>query len=277
MAGLCEGRVVIVTGGLNLAVGSIGVCSAMLGGWLMQSLGVPIWLSVVAALAFGAALGWLNGVLTVRTGASSFVITLATMSIYFGAMIVLTRADSFNELPTAFTALGKLRFWGVVWIGVLVALGASLLLGILYRLTALGRQMLAVGANLKAAELSGVPTGKVIIACHALSGALAALAALMLTVRNGAALPSMAGHIGVDWLLPAFLAPVLGGTALTGGAVSVIGTVLGALLVSVISNGLFLLKVGEFWVQLFLGLILLAAVLLDRARAVLSARRPALA
>ena len=86
----------------------------------------------------------------------------------------------------------------------------------------------------------------------------------------------MAGQIGVDWLLPAFLAPVLGGTPLGGGAVSVVGTVLGALLVTVITNGLFLLQVGEFWVQLFSGLILLAAVLLDRLRAVLG-RRHALA
>jgi ribose transport system permease protein len=269
--------VVIVTGGLNLAVGSIGVCSAMAAGWLMQTLGVPVWPAVAAALAFGAVLGWVNGLLTVRTGASSFVITLATMSIYFGAMIVLSRADPYNDLPASFAGLGKLRVWGFVWVGVFVALGTALILAGLYRLTALGREMLAVGANPRAAELSGVPVGRVLIACHALSGGLAAVAALMLTVRNGAALPSMAGHIGVDWLLPAFLSPVLGGTPLTGGAVSVLGTVLGALLVSVISNGLFLLKVGEFWVQLFLGLILLAAVMLDRLRSVVGRRRPAAA
>lgn len=268
---------VIVTGGLDLAVGAMGVCAAMAAGWLMQTLGLPVGPSVVLALGVGAALGWLNGMLTVRTGASSFVVTLATMSIYFGLMIVLSRADPFNGLPDSFTGLGKQRVLGVVWVGVLVALAAALLLAILYRFTALGRAMLAVGASRRAAELSGIPVGRVIVACHALCGALAGLAALMLTARNGAALPSMAGHIGVDWLLPAFLAPVLGGTPLTGGAVSVLGTVLGALLVSVISNGLFLLQVGEFWVQLFLGLILLAAVLVDRLRAVLAARRPAAA
>jgi ribose transport system permease protein len=268
---------VIVTGGLDLAVGSMGVCAAMVLGWLMQSLGLPVWLSIPLAMLSAAALGWLNGLLTVRTGASSFVVTLATMSVYFGVMIVLSRADPFNGLPDSFTALGKQRVFGVVWIGVFVALAAALLLAILYRFTSLGRAMLAVGANRRAAELSGIPVGRVTIACHALCGGLAGLAAIMLTARNGAALPSMAGHIGVDWLLPAFLAPVLGGTPLTGGAVSVLGTVLGALLVSVISNGLFLLKVGEFWVQLFLGLILLAAVLVDRLRAVLAARRPAAA
>ena len=103
---------------------------------------------------------------------------------------------------------------------------------------------------------------------------LAALAGLMLSARNGAALPSMAGQLGIDWLLPAFLAPVLGGTLLTGGAVSVLGTFLGAALVTVLSNGLLQLSVGEFWIQAFLGLILLLAVGLDRLRAhVLAGRR----
>lgn len=259
--------VVIVTGGLNLAVGAIGVAAAMAGGWLMQTLGVPVLPAMLLAIAVGVVLGAGNGWLVVRIPASSFVVTLATMSIVFGAMIVLTRAEAFNELPAAFTAFGKQRVFGVVSVLVLLALAVALALAALYRLTVLGRQMLAVGANPKAALISGVPVGRVLVTCHALSGALAALAGLMLSMRNGAALPSMAGHIGADWLLPAFLAPVLGGTALTGGTAAVLGTVLGALLVSIISNGLFLLKVGEFWVQLFLGLILLGAVLLDRGRA----------
>lgn len=259
--------VVIVTGGLNLAVGAIGVAAAMAGGWLMQTLGVPVLPAMLLAIAVGVVLGAGNGWLVVRIPASSFVVTLATMSIVFGAMIVLTRAEAFNELPAAFTAFGKQRVFGVVSVLVLLALAVALALAALYRLTVIGRQMLAVGANPKAALISGVPVGRVLVTCHALSGALAALAGLMLSMRNGAALPSMAGHIGADWLLPAFLAPVLGGTALTGGTAAVLGTVLGALLVSIISNGLFLLKVGEFWVQLFLGLILLGAVLLDRGRA----------
>jgi ribose transport system permease protein len=83
----------------------------------------------------------------------------------------------------------------------------------------------------------------------------------------------MAGHIGMSWLLPAFLAPVLGGTLLTGGVISVVGTALGAAMVTIITNGLLQLQVGEFWVQMFLGLILLAAVLLDRARGILIERR----
>ncbi len=109
--------------------------------------------------------------------------------------------------------------------------------------------------------------------CHMLSGVLAALAGLMLVARTGAAIPSMAGQLGQDWLMPAFLGPVLGGTLLTGGRVSVLGTLLGAFLVTMLTSGLLLMQVGAFWVQTYLGLLLLAAVLLDLARRSFLAQR----
>jgi ribose transport system permease protein len=148
----------------------------------------------------------------------------------------------------------------------LTAVAVSLLLIVLYRFTVLGREMLAAGAAPDAAELSGVRVGRTYVLCHALSGLLAGIAAMMLMARSGAAIPSMAGQLGQDWLLPAFLGPVLGGTLLTGGRVSVIGTFLGAFLVTMLASGLLLFQVGEFWVQTFLGLLLLIAVLLDKAR-----------
>lgn len=264
--------VVIATGGLNLAVGAIGVASAMVAGWFMQVHGLPVSISLLAGLGAGAALGAMNGVLSVRLGVHSFIVTLATMSIYFGAMVVLTEAEAFNALPKTFTDLGKARVFGVVSQMVFLTAGVAALLWVLFRFTRFGRMVLAAGANERASMLSGLPTGAVITGCHALSGLLAALAGLMLSARNGAALPSMAGHVGVAWLLPAFLAPVLGGTLLTGGRVSVIGTVLGALLVTVMSSGLLLLQIGEFWVQATLGAVLLLAVLLDSLRARLGER-----
>lgn len=115
--------------------------------------------------------------------------------------------------------------------------------------------------------------GATFTACHPLSGAIAATAGLMLAARTGAAIPSMAGHLGQDWLLPAFLAPVLDGTLLTGGRVSVLGTMLGAVLVTLLSTGLLLLQVGEFWVRSVLGALLLLAVLADRTRRAFLARR----
>jgi ribose transport system permease protein len=264
---------VIVSGGLDLSVGAIGVCAAMMFGWLAERAGLPIPLTVPVALGLGAALGFVNGATIVRSGMHSFIVTLATMSIFFGVLIFLTKAQAFRELPPVVLSLGKLRFGGIVSGLFVFSLLACVLLSIFYSFTTLGRSMLASGANIRAAELSGIRTRRVIVACHMLTGTLAALAGLMVTARTGAAVPSMAGHLGQDWLLTAFLAPVLGGTSLSGGRVAAIGTFLGAAFVNIISSGLLLMRVGEFWIQACLGLILLAAVLTDRARYALLRRR----
>ena len=264
---------VIVTGGLNLAVGAIGVCAAMACGWLIEGVGLPWPLAVLGAVAFGAGLGFLNGWAVVRSGLHSFIITLATMSIFFGCMVFLTRAESFRGLPPVFAEFGRLKLLGWVSPLLLVAVAVGLLLIGLYRFTALGREMLAAGAKPQAAILSGVRVGRTIILCHMLSGALAGLTALLLVARTGAAIPSMAGQLGQDWLLPAFLGPVLGGTLLSGGRVSVVGTFLGSALVSMLTNGLLLLRIGEFWVQTCLGLLLLLAVLIDKGRRTVLASR----
>lgn len=257
---------VIVTGGLNLAVGAMGVSAAMLCGWMIEGLGVPWPLALMGGLAFGAALGFVNGWTVVRTGLHSFIITLATMSIFFGAMIFLTRAEAYRNLPEAFSVFGKMKIATYFSPLLIVTLLAALALSWLYRFTLTGREMLAAGANPQAAELSGIRVGRIIVLCHMLSGVLAAMAALMLVARNDAAIPSMAGQLGQDWLLPAFLGPVLGGTLLQGGKVSVLGTVLGAFLVTMLTSGLLMLQVGAFWVQTFLGLMLLLAVLIDKVR-----------
>lgn len=264
---------VIVTGGLDLSVGAIGVCSAMAFGWMLERAGLPVALAIPLAIGFGAGLGFINGAAIVRTGVHSFIITLASMSIFFGVMIFLSKAEAFNSLPPAVLAFGKLRVGTLVSALLALSLLTCVALTILYRFTSLGRRMLAAGANPRAAEISGVRTGRIFIACHMLAGGLAALAGLMVTARTGAAVPAMAGHLGQDWLLPAFLAPVLGGTLLSGGRVAVFGTLLGAALVNIITSGLLQMRVGEFWIQAFLGLLLLAAVLADRARHTLLRRK----
>ncbi len=265
--------VVIVTGGLNLAVGAIAVCAVMFAGWLIEGLGFPLPLAMVGALCMGAVLGWTNGVIVVKSGIHSFIITLATMSIFFGVMIFLTRAEAFRALPPVVADFGKLKIAGYLSPLLIVTVLVGLALSYLYRYTALGRRMLAAGASPAAAELSGIDVGRTFIICHVLSGVVATIAGLLLASRTGAAIPSMAGHLGRDWLLPAFLAPVLGGTLLAGGRVSVAGTFLGGVLATMLAAGLLLMQVGEFWVQAVLGLLLLLAVFTDKARRVYLAKR----
>lgn len=253
--------VVLALGHMNLAIGSIGVCCVMITGYALESLGLPIAAAVALALVAGLLLGALNGILIVKSGIHSFVITLATASLYFGLMLLMTKAEAFRALPPELTAFGRMRIGAVSGLLVVTAL-AALALTVIFNFSSLGRAMLASGANPVAAQWSGLPVHGITIFAHALSGILAAIAGVLVTARLAAALPS----VGQDWLLPSFLAPLLGGALLAGGYISISGTILGAVLVALLQNGLVLMNVSGFWVQFYLGLALLAAVSLDRWR-----------
>lgn len=262
--------VVLAVGRMNLAVGAIGVVVVMFTGWLMQDVHVPALLAVALGLALGALAGWFNGWLEVKTGVNSFIITLATASIYTGLMLIVTKAGAFRVLPFGFTDFGTRSVLSSTISPLLfVAVGVTAALFFVYRNATLGWKMLAVGANERAARLSGVSVPRMLQLAQALSGLLAGLAGILLLSRLGSAVPAL----GSDWLLPSFVAPVLGGTSLTGGGVAVVGTLLGALLVTGTTNGLNIVQISSFWIQVFLGLALLVAVMLDRLRAVTSERR----
>jgi ribose transport system permease protein len=213
----------------------------------------------------GFGLGVINGVIIVTTGINAFIVTLGSGSVFTGLMYIATKADAFRSLPRDFLGLRAEHLLGqpISWLGVVMVI-VALALWALYYGTTIGRQMLATGANRRAARMAGVPTDRIIVLTHGLSGALAGVAGMMLVLRLGSAIPS----IGEEFLLPSFAAPAIGGTLLSGGAVAVMGTVLGGLLIGTIENGLNLLDIPNFWVQLVTGLVLLLAVLLDRARTV---------
>lgn len=260
--------VVLSMGEMNLSVGAIGGVAAIFAGWLMQVLGVPIWLAAVLALLLGTGMGWFNGWLVVRTNISSFIVTLAMASVYTGLLLIITKAQAFSNLPLEFIGFGQASI-GFLSLLLFLVLVIVVLLIVLYRNSELGRWMLAVGANRRAAQFSGIPVGRTLQIGHAISGLLAGLAGVLLAARLASALPS----IGADWVLPSFLAPVLGGTLLSGGVVSVVGTLFGGMLVESITNGLNLLQVNSFWVLFFQGIVLLLAVLLDRLRTVMAQRK----
>ena len=264
---------VLVTGGLNLALGAIGVCSAMAVGWALQVVGLPVAVSMLLGVVTGAVLGAINGLIVVTTRLHSFVVTLATMSIFFGTMVLLSGSNGFNALPGELTGFGRMRLYGMVSPLLLALFAVAAVLFYIYRYTAFGREMLAAGANPFAAKLSGLPVERLFVWCHALCGGIGAIAGVMASLRNGAVVPSMAGPLGADWLLPAFLAPVLGGTLLTGGSGSVLGAGLGCVFVEIITSGLYMLQIGAFWIQTALGLVLLGAILLERGRAAMALQR----
>jgi len=254
--------VVIALGQMNLSVGSIGGLVAIAFAGVMQVWGVPPLLAVVGGLLLGAACGAFNGVLTARAGLSAFIVTLATMAAFKGINLGITQAQPFYNIPASVKAAGNAGI-GPVPVLLIPALLAALLVGWMLARLPIGRQMLAVGGNAPAAELSGIRAPRVIIVTHVISGVLAAAAGMMAVARLQLGQPT----IGDDWLIPSFAAPVIGGTLLAGGHASVAGTIGGVMLVALIAQALVLFRVDPYFVQLLLGLLILAAVGLARMRA----------
>ncbi len=253
--------VVLAAGGMDLSVGAIGGLTAVITGGLMEVWGVPPPLAILLGLLLGTGAGALNGFLVVRTGLSAFIVTLATASVFTGINLGLTAGKPFYYLPESFKALGNWTLAGVPGL-LFVMLAIAAALWFLFSRVGLGKQILAMGANQRAAELAGVPVDRCRIIVHALAGLLAAFAGIILTARLGIAQPS----IGNEWLLSSFAAPIIGGTLLSGGFLSVPGVVAGALLLTLVSNGLIQLNIDPYWTQLFSGLIILAAGGIDRLR-----------
>jgi ribose transport system permease protein len=246
---------------LNLSVGATGGLVAVVCGSLMNSFAMPPVVAVAAGLAVGALAGGLTGAVIVRGAFSPFIVTLAAGSILTGIALGITQSVPYYNLPDDFQALGTGTVLGVPVI-FLVALGLAGLLGFVFRYASFGRQILAFGANPRAAELGGVPLARLQIAIYALSGFLSAWASVLLIARLGDGDPA----VGRDWLLVSFAAPIIGGTRLAGGYVSVVGTVLGALLLATLVNGLVHWNANVFFVQLISGGIILAAGGIERVR-----------
>jgi ribose transport system permease protein len=275
---------VLSLGHMNLAVGRMAATSAFAMGLVHDKLGFSLVPSLLTGLIVGTLLGALAGLIISRTGVNSFVVTLAMDFALVGLITILyTSVTDGVAFPDQPAGMGALRFdtfadycAGEVCgpripLVVPFALVAALLVGLLFRFSRLGREILMTGSNIRAAELSGIPTKNRIVQAHAMSGMVAALAGFLLAANNGA----FSASLGDQFLLPSFLAPVLGGTLLAGGAVSVLGTVLGATITQVIYKGLNLLQFQFDQLQLYIGLVLLAALSLDRVRHVIAERRGA--
>ncbi len=261
--------VIIAIGQMNLSVGAIGGLVAITFAGVMEVWGLPIPLAILLGLMLGALCGVFNGVVTHVSGISAFIITLATLSIFKGINVGITEAQPFYGIPEAVKAFGAARIGGVPY---MLAVPVAAIIGVwlLFNRMVVGRQLLAVGANRHAAELSGIRVGRVVVLAHVISAVLAAAAGMLAVARLQLGQPT----IGDDWLILSFAAPVIGGAILAGGHVSVIGTCLGVVIVTLINNALVLLGIDPFFVQLLLGALILAAVMVNRWR---ERRREALA
>ena len=260
---------IILTGGIDLSVGAIlGLAGAVAAGLLKNGVALNLFgvslqftpLGAVAAgILTGLALGGFNGFAITRFKLPPFVATLGMLSIARGLTLLWTGGFPITSLGATFGFIGAGIFLGVpmaVWISA----GLVALFYFISRRTLLGRYIYAVGGNEKATAFSGIDVDRIKIRVYALGGALAAVAGLIVTARLDAADPKA----GLGYELDSIAAVVIGGTSLSGGRGSILGTVLGCLIIGVLNNGLFLLDVSPFWQQVIKGLVILAAVAADR-------------
>lgn len=249
---------VILTGGIDLSVGSVLAFSGALMAGLLAS-GLPLGAGIGAGLALGSLLGFLNGLIITKGKVQPFIATLAMLTMGRGATLVFTDGRPITGLPDAFVWLGA---GDIGWIPVPVVIMALVFAGahLILTQTVLGRYVYAIGGNEEAARLSGVNVTAYKTLVYGMSGLLAAVSAVILTARLDSAQPTA----GSGYELDAIAAVVLGGTTLAGGEGSATGTLLGAFIIGVINNGLNLLNVNPFYQQVVKGAVILLAVLLDR-------------
>jgi len=251
---------VILTAGIDLSVGSILAVSAVLG--MLMSLAPLPALSIPVFLLAGLALGLLNGVLVAYVGLNPFVVTLGTMTALRGAAYLLAGGTSvLNDTIPSFEWMGNGDFLSIPWLIWLAAL-VVLVSWFILRKTVLGLQIYAVGGNPQAARLTGIKVSLILLFVYAMSGLCSGLGGAMSASRLYAA----NGNWGTGYELDAIAAVVLGGTSLMGGVGSVWGTVVGALIIGVMNNGLTILGLSSFWQYVAKGVVIVLAVMLDKWR-----------
>ena len=260
---------VIITGGIDLSIGTVMTLSAVMTGVLVTNLQLPLPLGIVGGLLTGAVAGLANGVLIARVGIPPFIATLGMLNVAKGLALVISglKPIYFNDTPSFNQgAMGSIV--GVVLPGfaipnvVLIMFGAALLAAAILSKTILGRYTFAIGSNEEAARLSGVNVRRWKISVYTLCGAFAGLAGVLIAARLNSAQPSL----GLGYELDAIAAAVIGGTSLSGGEGTILGTVIGAFIISTLTNGLRILSVPQEWQTVVTGSIVILAVYLDIIR-----------
>lgn len=247
---------VIMTRGIDLSVGSVVGLSSMVAADLLSH---NVVLGIVAGLLVGLACGLVNGLLIARLKLPDFIVTLGTLSVFRGAALIYTDGQPIYGLPPAFRAIFGGQFLGLPT-PVFFALAIAAIAFLVVRYTALGEQIIAIGGNEEAARLSGINVERVKVTVYAISGFLSAIAGFILIARIGAAEPI--GGNGFE--LQAIGAAVIGGASLFGGIGNPLGSLVGALTLGGLQNGLTLLNVPSFWQYVASGIVVILAVFADQ-------------
>lgn len=248
----------LILGELDLSLGVIGGLCGIVSGILMVNYGINPVVALGMALAVGAGLGFINGILVTKLRLHSLVLTIGTAGIYGGITLVLTKGVAITGIPAEIQFLGRGTLYGIpvpfiIMLAVL-AIGTFITLK-----TPFGRYMYAVGNNTQAAKMLGIKVDRIRVAIFTLAGLLAALAGLLMVARLGTAQPS----IGDTWVLPPIAASVIGGVATTGGIGTPLGAIFGAAIIAIIENIIVLFGVSPYWQGVVSGAIVVLAISFD--------------
>ena len=252
---------VIISGGIDLSVGSNIALSGLLMGILMKNFGVPVIITIIVCILFSGLIGLINGMLISFLNLPPFIATLGMMSIVRGAAYTVTNGQPIYTFPKGFTAISS-RVGGIPLYSTLILIAVFLLGWYILRYTRIGRFTYAVGGNENCAKLSGINLKKVKCFVYMFSGLCCGVAALLLSSRLDSAVPTNADGQEMD----AIAAVVIGGTSMSGGEGSMFGTLIGILIIGIIANGLNLLGVAQGPQKMVKGLIIVNAVIIDVIR-----------
>lgn len=252
--------IVVLSEGIDLSIGQVLALSACIMGWLLKSESMAV--AILAGLAIGAACGFANGVLIAYIGLPAFVVTYGMMWIAQGFALLFMKAEIIYGFPKAFRFFGATNLMGIP-VPVIFMFVLCIILYLILTYTNFGRYIYNIGANYEAARFSGVPIRKVQIMAYTVCGFLAAFAGIFYISRINA----VEAGIGDPLLLPCLAAITIGGTSLYGGEGGVGGTILGAIIMSLIINGMNLLAIDSYWHQFVIGAIVIISVWVDQLRA----------
>ncbi len=250
---------VLISGGIDLSVGSVLGLGGMFVGIFMVNLGIPIWLSILLTLLIGLFVGFLNGFTIIKFKIPPMIMTLGMMYMARGIVYTRTKGLPIYPMPDAFQAIEQVNLFGVPKI-VFICLILSAIFHVILTSTAFGRSIYAVGGNISTAKLSGINTERVILLVYMINGMMASLTGIMMASRLGSAQPSS----GTGNEMNVIAACIIGGTSTFGGRGTILGTAIGALFMSMLSNSMTLLRVDVYYQNLAIGAVLVFAVILDQ-------------
>jgi ribose/xylose/arabinose/galactoside ABC-type transport system permease subunit len=251
---------VLISGGLDLSVASVFALGGVVASMAVTH-GWGVVLSVLAGLFVGLVVGVLNGVLVIKFSIPALIVTLGTMYMVRGVVLIVTQGVAIYPLTPEFNTLGQGDLLGIPYV-ILIAIVLAVIAHVVLNYTAYGRSIYAIGGNEETSRLAGISTKFLKGSVYVLSGLAAALSGLIMAGRLNSAQP----NVGSGYELLVIAGVIIGGTSLFGGAGTILGTVAGTLLTSVIANGIVLMKISAYWQNLIVGAVIIVAVGLDQYR-----------